>query len=264
MHKKDALKRKKLINQIRHHRVLSDGRVLTADGRETLLGNLAPVKHIPMLPWRRVMIFPTAEKAFTVATSGENAWLYRLLEEILQKPHDLIGFTPVKALDASGYEDVGVGTVGIAAQVQKIEPLTDDKALVYLKGVCRYENLGFLPSEENNFCVNVRWFEDNREADALVRPEYEESMKIIERMSKAAGERMREYFNVSKTVAYNYTAAQYFSFILLDSFHKWFTSAELWEMLRCRSTSARLRKITGRAEKYLPEIESGMKRIKAK
>ncbi|MET0753749.1 MAG: LON peptidase substrate-binding domain-containing protein [Pyrinomonadaceae bacterium] len=254
MHKKDALKRKKLINQIRHHRIMSDGRVLTADGRETLLGNLAPVKHIPMLPWKRVMIFPAAEKAVTVATSGENAWFYRLLEEISNKPHDLIGFTPVKALDASGYEDVGVGTVGIAAQVQKIELLEDDKALVYLKGICRYENLGFLPSEENNFSVNVRWFEDNREADALVRPEFEKCMKIFDKITKTLQKAGFEgYDRNSKIKHYDFTAAQYLSFSLIEAAQNYFSDEEKLEMLRTRSTSHRFKKLTKYSEGLLEE-----------
>jgi Lon protease-like protein len=252
MHKKDAKKRKKLINQIRHHRVTHDGRVLTADGRETLLGNLAPVKHIPMLPWKRVMIFPTVEKTITVSTTGENAWLYKMLDEISNKGHDLIGFTPVKELDSSGYDDIAVGSIGIAAQIRKAEPQENGTALIYLKGVCRYENHGFLPSEEDHFCINVKWFEDNREADALVRPQYEQCLKIIERMSKAAGDRMNEFSDVSKTVKYDYNAAQYISFMLIDGFYSWFTPGEHRELLQMRSTSERLQLINERSKKYLP------------
>jgi ATP-dependent Lon protease len=254
MHKKDALKRKKLINQIRHHRVMSDGRVLTADGRETLLGNLAPVKHIPMLPWKRVLIFPTAEKTITVATAGENAWLYRLLEEISKKTHDLIGFTPVKALDARGFEDVGVGTVGIATQVQKIEPLEGDKALVHLKGICRYENLGFLPSEENNFCVSVRWFEDNREADSLVKPEFEKCQKTFDKISDTLNRAGFDGYNhKSKIRRYDFTAAQYLTFTLVEAAQNHFSEEEKLEMLVTRSTSKRFRMLNEYSESLLEE-----------
>jgi ATP-dependent Lon protease len=261
MHKKDAKKRKKLINQIRHHRVTHDGRVLTADGRETLLGNLAPVKHIPMLPWKRVMILPTIEKKIVVSTTGKTAWMYRMFEDISKKGRDLIGFTPVKELDSRGYDDVGIGSVGIAAQVKRIEPQEKETAIVYLKGVCRYENQGFLPSEENNFCINVKWFEDNREADALVRPQYEQCLKIIERVSKALGDRMSDYSNVSETVKYNYEAAQYMSFMLIEGFSSWFTPAEHLEILQMRSTSERLKLISERSDKNLPALEHRMKRM---
>ncbi len=261
MHKKDAKKRKKLINQIRHHRVTHDGRVLTADGRETLLGNLAPVKHIPMLPWKRVMILPTVEKRITVATTGETAWMYRMLDEISHKGHDLIGFTPVSELDSTGYDEVGIGSVGIAAQVKKIEPRDDETAIVYLKGVCRYENQGFLPSDENNFCINVKWFEDNREADALVKPLYQQCLKIIERVSKALGERMSDFSNVSETVKYNYEAAQYMSFMLIDGFYSWFTPAEHLEILHMRSTSERLKLLSERSDQKLPDLENSMRKM---
>ncbi len=261
MHKKDAKKRKKLINQIRHHRVTHDGRVLTADGRETLLGNLAPVKHIPMLPWKRVIILPTVEKTITVSTTGENAWMHKTLEEISGKGHDLIGFTPVNELDARRFDDVGVGSVGIAVQVQKIEPQKDKTATIYLKGICRYENLGFLPSEENHFCINIKWFEDNREADALVRPQFEQCLSIIERIGKAAGGRMSEFAAVSKTIKYNYEAAQYTSFMLIDGFLSWFTPEDQFEILVTRSTAKRLTLINERAEKYLPDLERSVKNM---
>lgn len=260
MHKKDAKKRKKLINQIRHHRVTHDGRVLTADGRETLLGNLAPVKHIPMLPWKRVMIFPTVEKTITVSTTGETAWMYKMLEAISHKGHDLIGFTPVRELDPTGYDDIAVGSVGIAAQVRKIEP-RDETAIVHLKGVCRYENHGFLPSDEDHFCINVKWFEDNREADALVRPQYEKCLKILERMSRAAGDRMSDFSEVSKTVKYDYNAAQYMSFMLIDGFFSWFSPEDQLDILHMRSTSERLKLISERSEKYLPDLERNIKSL---
>lgn len=263
MHKKDAKKRKKLISQIRHHRVMPDGRVLTADGRETLLGNLAPVKHIPMLPWKRVLVLPTLERTITLATEGKNAWMYKLLEETSKKAHDLIGFTPVTELGAGGFDDIAVGTIGIAAQVREIEAADDGKkAIIHLKGICRYENIGFQRTEEDYFCISIRWFEDTREADSIVRPQYEQCLKIFERISKATGEPMKQFFNVSKTVRYDYTAAQYLSFVFIDTFKNWFTEDEKWEMLRLRSTSARLKRISDRAKNNLPDLERDIKNLK--
>jgi ATP-dependent Lon protease len=258
MNKKVAKKRKKLISQIRHHRVTADGRVLTADGRETLLGNLAPVKHIPMLPWKRVIVFPTAEKTITVATGGENAWIYKLLEETSKKTHDLIGFTPVRELSAEGFEDIAVGSIGMAAQVLKVEPSDDGaKANVYLKGICRYENIGFLRTEEDHFCINIRWFEDIREADSLVKPQYEQCMKILEEIGNEVKRRnLQDKIRIPKSVRYDYTVAQYLSFIFIDGFMGWFNDEEKWELLRLRSTSARLKRISERAKEYIPALES--------
>jgi ATP-dependent Lon protease len=263
MHKKDAKKRKKLINQIRHNRVMPDGRVLTADGRETLLGNLAPVKHIPMLPWKRVLAFPTVEKTITVSTVGENAWLYRLFKETTEKAHDLIGFTPVRELDATGYEDFAVGTIGMAVQIKEVEETDADEAIIHIKGVCRYENTGFQPSTEDHFCISIKWFEDTRESDSIVRPQYERCLKIFERLSKAAGSRMKTFYNLSKTMKYDYTAAQYLSFMIMDGFFDWFTDEEKWDLLKLRSTSARLRRICERSEDYVPELERSFKEQKA-
>lgn len=263
MHKKDALKRKKLINQIRHHRVLSDGRVLAADGRETLLGNLAPVKHIPMLPWKRVLTFPTCETTVTVRTAGENAWLYRFFEETSHKAHDLIGFTPVRALDASGYEDAGVGSVGIAAQVQKIDLAADDTAIVHLKGICRYENLGFLASGEDHFCINIRWFEDNREADSLVRPQFENCLGTFEKITAILNNAGYETFGKGDKIKhYDFTAVQYLSFTLVDAAQSSFSEEEKLELLRTRSTSKRFRKLNEYSEELLAETERRFKNPK--
>ncbi|CAN5315682.1 hypothetical protein BH10ACI1_BH10ACI1_16690 [soil metagenome] len=260
MHKKDARKRKKLVNQIRHHRVMADGRVLTPDGRETLLGNLAPVKQIPMLPWKRVLVFPTVEKQITISTVGENAWFYNLLKETSEKNHDLVGFTPVKSLDAEGFDDIAVGSIGIAVQIREIETTADEKVNIQLKGICRYETTGFLPSAANHFSVNIKWFEDNREADSLVRPHFVKLLQIFERLSKAAGVQMHDYFDLSKNVNYDFTAAQYLSFIFIDGFRGWFTEEEKCELLRLRSTAHRLKKINERAKTELPDMERRFKK----
>ncbi len=261
MHKKDALKRKKLISNIRHHRVMPDGRVLTSDGRETLLGNLARVKHIPMLPWKRVIAFPTIETKITVSTVGETAWFYELLKETPAKEHDLIGFTPVKSLDAEGFDDISAGNIGMAAQVCGVETADEaGKAIVHLKGICRYETVGFLPSAENHFLINVKWFEDNREADSLVRPQYEQCLKIIERLAKSVGTGLYESFTSSKIYNYDFAAAQYLSFMMFNTFGEWFTEAEDWEVIRSRSTAARLRKMNESAKKNLPAMERRLKK----
>lgn len=264
MHKKDALKRKKLISNIRHHRVMPDGRVLTADGRETLLGNLARVKHIPMLPWKHVITFPTTHTILTVSTTGKNAWFYNFLKEMSEKDHDLIGFTPVKSLGAEEFENIGAGSVGMAAQVTNIELNDDDgKAVITLKGICRYENIGLLPSTDAHFLINIRWFEDNREADALIKPQYEQVLTIFERLAKSAGgDKMKDFFNLSKTVRYNYNAAQYLSFMFLESFGDWFSEEEKCEMLVSRSTSSRLKKINDRADIELPDMEKHFKNLR--
>ncbi len=261
MHKKEARKRKKLMNQIRQHRVMPDGRVLTADGRETLLGNLARVKHIPMLPWKRIIAFPTIQDKITVSTVGETAWFYELLKETPTKEHDLLGFTPVKSLDEKGFEDISIGKIGMAAQICGVEEIENEKAIVHLKGICRYEIVGFLPSAENHFEVNVKWFEDNREADSLVRPQYEAALKIIERLAKSAGANVQKSFATAKIFHYDFSAAQYLSFAMFHTFCEWFTDEDDLEVVRSRSTAARLRKLVERSEKHLPEMERRFKKV---
>lgn len=260
MHKKDAKKRKKLISQIRHHRVMPDGRVLTADGRETLLGNLAPVKHIPMLPWRRLITYPTVETTITVATEGENAWMYKFLEESTHKAHDLIGFTPVSTLDSTGFEQIGEGSVGIAVQVKSIEPPENGRAIVHLKGICRYENTGFLPSAENHFCVNVRWFEDSRESDARIKPEFEKCLRIFGKISETLNKAGVEGFqNSVRKLQYDFTAAQYLSFTLVGAAQRYFSEEEKLEILLTRSTAERFRKLNEYSEELLAETERRFK-----
>lgn len=256
MNKKIALKRKKLVSQIRHHRVLPNGRILSADGRETLLGNLAPVKQIPMLPWRRVMVFPTETKTISVAVEGKNAWLYRMLEEYSRRAHDLIGFTPVSTLGAETVAQIGAGSVGIAVQVQEIEPPENGRATVHLKGICRYENVGFQPLTEDYFRINVRWFEDDREADARLKPEFEKCLRIFHKISAILTNSGIEGFEGSREdLRYDFTAVQYLSFKMLEGAQNYFEEEEKRELLCLRSTWKRFLKLNEYFEGLLAETE---------
>lgn len=260
MNKKLARKRKKLITQAREHRVLPNGRILTRDGRETLLGNLNPVKHIPMLPWKHVIAFPTARNHISVAVEGKNAWLYKMLEKAPHQTHDLIGFTPVKTLDWTTFDQAGVGSVGVAVQVTDIEPPENGRATVHLRGVCRYENTGYLPSTDNHFNINVRWIEDYREADALVKPEFEKCIKIFSTISEVINNAGIEGFKKSpEFLPFDFMSAQYLSFTMLETAKSHFEEEELRELLLMRSTSSRFKKLNGYFVELLAEMERRFK-----
>ena len=260
MNKKLARKRKKLINQARDHRVLPSGRILTHDGRETLLGNLNPVKHIPMIPWKHIIAFPTVTKKIRIATEGKNAWLYEMLEKATHQAHDLIGFTPVKTLDATTFEQAGVGSVGMAMQVVDIEPPKDGRAVVHLKGICRYENIGFLPSNENHFNIKIRWFEDNRESDSLIKPEVEKVLTTFKAISETLTNAGIEGFSNRVAVEfYEFTAAQYMSFTMIDTAAQHFEEEERRELLYMRSTSQRFKILNEYFARLLMETEKRFK-----
>ena len=260
MNKKTARKRKKLINQVRDHRVLPSGRILTSDGRETLLGNLNPVKHIPMLPWKHVIAFPLAMNKISVATEGKNAWFYNMLENSTHLTHDLIGFTPVKTLDSTTFDQAGVGSVGMAVQVVRIDPPENGRAMVHLKGICRYENIGYLPSTEDHFNIKVHWFEDDREADALIRPEVEKCLKIFRTIAEIMNNAGIEGFkNPVPIDLYDFTKAQYLSFSLIEGTQKNFDEVEKRELLLMRSTSQRFKILNTYFEQLLAEIERRFK-----
>lgn len=260
MNKKIARKRKKLINQVRDHRVLPNGRILSHDGRETLLGNLHPVKHIPMLPWKHVIAFPTVTNKISVAVEGKNAWFYKMLENATHQAHDLIGFTPVKTLDSTTFDQAGVGSVGMAMQVVEIEPPENGRATVHLKGICRYENTGYLPSTEDHFNIKVRWFEDNREPDSLIRPEVDRCLKMFRTIAEVLNNAGIEGFKNRLPVdLYDFTLAQYMSFSLIEGTQGNFNEEEKRELLLMRSTSQRFKILNDYFEKFLAEIERRFK-----
>lgn len=260
MNKKIARKRKKFITQVREHRVLPNGRILGPDGRETLLGNLAPVKHIPMLPWKHVIAFPTVTRQISVAVEGKNEWFYQMLEKSTHVAHDLIGFTPVTKLDSTTFQQVGVGSCGMAVQVMKIEPPENGRAIVHLKGICRYENTGFLPSTDDHFNINVRWFEDNREADARLKPEFEKCLGIFGKISEVLyGAGIKGFKKNMEAKHYDFTAAQYLSFTLIEGAQKHFEEDEKRDILLSRSTSERFRILNEYFEELLEETERRFK-----
>lgn len=239
---------------------MPSGRILTHDGRETLLGNLNPVKHIPMLPWKHIIAFPTVTKTISVATGGKNAWLYEMLESSTHQAHDLIGFTPVKTLDSTTFDQAGVGSVGMAMQVVQIGEPKDGRATVHLKGICRYENIGYLPSDENHFNIKIRWFEDNRESDALIKPEVERALTIFTAISETLNKAGVEGFDKRVPVdTYEFTAAQYMSFMMIDGTLKYFDEDERRELLYMRSTSQRFKILNEYFAKLLVETETRFK-----
>lgn len=260
MNKKLARKRKKLIHQARDHRVLPSGRILSHDGRETLLGNLNPVKHIPMLPWKHIIAFPTTTKKICIATEGKNAWLYKMLENATHQAHDLIGFTPVKTLDSTTFDQIGIGSVGMAMQVVDMESPKDGRAVVHLKGICRYENIGFLPSDEDHFNIKIRWFEDNRESDALIKPEVERALTIFTAISETLNNAGIEGFDKRvPSELYEFSAAQYMSFMMIDGTLQNFSEEERRELLYMRSTSQRFKILNEYFMKLLIETEKRFK-----
>lgn len=255
MNKKEARQKKNQLKKSRNSRDILGSEIIGDQEEETLLGNLADVKQIPMIIWHVIPVMPIRQQVITLPTTGKSAWMWKLLEEVSQRETDLIGFTTVKNMDEGSFDDVAPGTVGIAAQVCKIEKTVVNTALVTLKGICRYENLGFLPAPEDYFNINVRWFEDDKEPESVVLPLYERYLKNIEHIARIGGTKMKNFFNVSKTVRYDLMAAQYTSFMLINLFENWFTLDEQLELLKSVSTVERLTRINERAEMLLPFIE---------
>jgi len=172
----------------------------------------------------------------------------------------LIGFTPVGTLDSETFAKVGVGRVGIAVQVKEIEPSENGRAKVRLKGICRYENTGFQSSTEDYFCINVHWFEDDREADALVKPQFEKCLGIFQKISDTiTGAGIEGFDDLRVDLRYDFTAVQYLSFKMVEAAQDYFEKEERLELLLTRSTSKRFAKLNEYFEGFLAETERRFK-----
>src|SRR5207237_3829386 len=127
---------------------------------------------------------------------------------------------------------------------------------------CPYENIGLLPSTEDHFCINVRWFEDNRESDSLVRPQLEKCLGIFDKIAQTMTQSGISGFTGRSLRAkgYDFMAAQYLSFSLIDNSQYWLTEEEKIEMLKLRSTYERFKKINEYAEELLKETERRFKK----
>lgn len=154
------------------------------------------------------------------------------------------------------------GKTGIAVEVRRIEDSDKEgKVNVTLQGICRYEIADFLPSAENHFEINVKWFEDNIESKTIVRPQFDAAMQIIERLAIAAGEKLYDTIAATKISHYNFPTAQALSFMMFNTFGEWFSEDDDLEILCLRSTTARLKKLNERAETRLPEMEERFRKI---
>jgi Lon protease-like protein len=232
-----------------------ESEIVGDETEETLLGNLARVKSIPMIPWDSVPAMPTFEKVMPMPISGTmNDW-YQLFVDVSENEDcDLIGITPIKA-ERKDFAAIAPGSIGMAVQVLKVEKTDANMALLYLKGICRYENIGFLPAPEPYFNIKIRWFEDEFEPEEIVRPHFEKHLKILEKIAKIVGESMKYYKNVSETAEYDFRATQYGSFMLLNTPFNLFTADEQLELFKLTSTSERLKRVNQRVELVLPLLE---------
>jgi Lon protease-like protein len=256
MNKKEA--RKKKHEREKKKAEILESEIIGDEEEETLLGNLAGIKQIPMIPWETIppMTSVGTEILHIPAEAGGD-WFEKLFVETSKNEEcNLIGFTPVRNFEETEFDDLGPGSIGSALEIKKVEKAANGALLITVQGICRYENIGFLQAPEPYFNIRVRWFEDKEEPESLLRPQFERYLKVIERISRIAGERLKEYHNVSKNVPYHWRSAYFSSFLLRNDPPGWFTMDERIELFRLTSTYERLKRINERADKLLPYVEN--------
>ena len=259
MNKKEA--RRKKHEREKKKRGILDSEIIGAEEEEaaaeveeeeeTLLGNLAPVKEIPMISLAGIPAFPTFNTVLPVPDTPWMAEWIKLFEETAaNEENDLLGIAPQREPDL---KTLLPPAVGIAVQIREVEKTSSVMTLLHLKGICRYETLA-IRAFSSFFRIKVRWFEDDFEPDEIVKPHFYKHLETIERIARMVGDSMKLYYNVSRTQPYNYRAAQYGSYTLLGSFDL-FSLEEQVELLKLTSTSERLRRVNERAKEKLPEFE---------
>lgn len=235
-----------------------DVEIVEGGEEETLLGNLAPVKQIPVLPWRLALIFPLNTKTFNLAAEADN-WLVELFREISEKDDDLIGFLPIVNLEEKSMNavlDTLETGLGIAMQVKEVKTTEIGTNRVKLQAICRFEVTGYALKSDKYSNVNVRWFEDDEEPDEILRPLYDRHLEIVHRISKMKGKELRFYQDMATYPKYNRQSAKYASFMFIDSFEDWFTRKEQIELLFLTSTAERYQRVYERAMKKLPALDN--------
>ena len=235
---------------------------LEDEQEETLLGNLAPIKDITVLPWRLKLSMPLNKFTFNMAAKADDEMI-ELFREISEQEENLIGFIPIVGDDGKNsftqvMEAMDAG-VGIAAEVVKVKKTLLGNHEVELQGICRFEITGLASQGEKYSKMNVRWFEDDEEPDEVLKPLYEEHMKIVEQISRMRGKIMRFFQNRADYPKYDSRAAQYASFMFIYTFADWFTRREEIELLFLTSTAERFRRVIERARKKLPDLDNKWK-----
>jgi Lon protease-like protein len=257
MNKKEA-RRKKHEREKKKAEIL-ESEIIGDEEEETLLGNLADIKQIPMIPWHKIPPMTTLREVLHIPEEKDGEWFEKLLRGVAANEEcNLIGFTPVLKPEPD-FDDLGPGSIGCALEVEKVEKAANNALLISVQGICRFENTGFLQSPGKYFNILVRWFEDEPEPDAIVRPLFENYLKVIQKISRIAGARMKEYHNVAGRVPYHWRSAYFSSFLLRNDPPGWFTPDEQIELFRMTSTAERLRRINARADRLLPYIEKRQK-----
>lgn len=233
---------------------------------ETLLGNLASVKEIPMIGWLKIPPAPLENNFVHFPFEKDIEGFEKLFTDAMNNEDcNLVGFTPMRDFYGASNEEAAKqldkGGIGTALEIKNVEKGVDGSLTVSVRGICRFHNLGIVDFGDDYFIIKVRWFEDKHEPESVVRPLFERYLKIIERLSKIGGEQMKGYFNVSQTVGYSFESASYSSFLLLDDkFENWFTNEEKLVLYKINSVSIRLKGILLRVEKILPVLEEREKK----
>ena len=259
MNKKEARRRKHQKQKLITRQNILESEIIgenEGEEKETLLGNLARVKQIPMITWESIPTMPLFYKTLHFPYEEGEDWFDKLFTEVSKNEDcDLIGFTPVKNLSETDFAEIGIGSVGMGVQIEEVEKTVTNSLIIKMRGICRYETTGFLPSPDEYFNIKVRWFEDIEEPKEVWLSPYQQYLRNIEDISKVAGGKMKEFFNVSTTTAINYHSAHYGSMLLLNMFENWFSIEEQIELIKLTSTSQRLKRVNERVAKILPFIQ---------
>ncbi len=226
---------------------------------ETLLGNLAEVEHIPVLPWRFPLpVLPLVKQTLNLPSQEDDDWITELFREIAGKDHDIIGFMPLlneKSVEGIA-RDVQFNRIGVAAQVREVKTTEVGTHLIDLQGLCRFEIIDLAFTEKKATYLNVRWFEDDEEPDEILLPLHEQFNGIVQRLAKMRGQSLRFYQDIANYPKYVNHAVQYSSFMFLDHVkYDWFTFEEQVKLMRLTSTSERMQMVIERAEKMIPVME---------
>ena len=228
---------------------------------ETLLGNLAPVEQIPVVVWSELPVTPRVTNFIELPQTGRAARVGELFEETSRKDHDLIGFMLVNDTGQPDLEEFAVGKIGMAAQVRQIDKI-GGRIRVHLYGICRFENLGFVPASDSHLTVKPRWFEDEYEPEELVAPHFRQFLKNMAQLARIAGGQPKRLHHISLNAKYDFQTAQWASFFPFGrNSLKWISTDEKKELLALTSTAERLRRINEKTHTVLTVPQETIKNI---
>ena len=174
---------------------------------------------------------------------------YRQMLSDIQLEKNLFGVSYFEQQTAETSKPA-IGTLGCVAEVREMQTLEEGRSNIITVGIIRYRIENYVEADEPYFVAEISFFEDDEEAESLVKPLADEVFKLFMRIANAAHDMSGER---GKFPDLPQAEPQQLSFLVAAAFN--LDPKLKYELLEMRSTGERLKRLREILGKSVRQVE---------